>query len=398
MKQKTMYYAICMVMGLSFNLMFTAAALYRIDVAKLDIHQLILIGTALEIAVFVFEVPTGIVADLKSRRLSVIIGLFVVGFGFALEALTPYFFVIFLAQILWGFGYTFISGALDSWISDETMDEGIEHTLITGAQFHKAFAFIGILVAGLLGMISLRLAIYVASGLFIFIGFVSLSFMKEDHFTKTPHQYPLLKEYYIQLVKGLKHIKNNRILRYMFVAMLFFGLYSEGIDRTNEIHILDNLGFRGFLDLPAIWVLAIIAAMIELMGLGLLGIVKRYAKSGRHITLWAVNFTGMMIVGILLFAFIENPYIALFGFLFFSFSRQGTYPLLNAILVKNIPSKIKATVLSSFGQLDAIGQLLSGAIMVGISVGFGLRNMYLFTAILLFVPLFALLGTKKFQV
>lgn len=392
-----MYYLIKIVMGVSFNMMFTAAALYRIDIAQLEIYQLILIGTALEIAVFVFEVPTGIVADLKSRRLSVIIGLFVVGLGFMIEALTPYFIVIFLSQIIWGFGYTFISGALDSWISDETKDVNIEHTIITGAQLNKGFAFLGIILAGLIGMISLKLAIYLSGGLFIIMGFIALLYMKEEHFVKSKHTDGFIKQYYVQLTKGLMHIRTNKVLRYMFIAMLFFGLYSEGIDRTFELNILDNLGFRSIIDLPAIWILAIVASIIELSGLFILSVVKRYAKNGKHIVLWAVNFTGMMIAGVLIFALVKDPYIAVFGFLFFSFSREGTYPLLSTILVKNTPSQIKATVLSSFGQLDAIGQLLSGAIMVGISVWFGLTNMYLITALLLVVPLLALSKIKVLQ-
>lgn len=392
-----MYYLIKIIMGISFNMMFTVTALYRIDIAQLEIYQLILIGTALEIAVFVFEVPTGIVADLKSRRLSVVIGLFIIGFGFMIEALTPYFIVIFMSQIIWGFGYTFISGALDSWISDETKDVGIEHTIITGAQLNKGFAFLGIVLAGVIGMISLKLGIYISSGLFILMGVIAALYMKEEHFTKIEHDEGFLHQYYGQLVNGIKHIRTNKVLRYMFIAMLFFGLYSEGIDRTFELNILDNLGFRTILNMPAIWILAIVAATIELSGLLILSVVKRYAKNGRHIVLWAVNFTGMMVVGVLIFAFVKNPYIAVFGFLFFSFSREGTYPLLNTILIKNTPSKIKATVLSSFGQLDAIGQLLSGAIMVGISVSFGLTNMYLVTAILLLVPLISLSKIKTIQ-
>ncbi|MFP4286767.1 MAG: MFS transporter [Candidatus Izemoplasmataceae bacterium] len=397
MDQVKMYYLIRMIMGISFNLMFTASALYRIDIAQLEIYELILIGTALEIAVFVFEVPTGIIADLKSRRMSVIIGLFIIGIGFSIEALTPYFEIIFLSQVVWGFGYTFISGALDSWISDETKNHRIEHTIITGAQFNKIFAFLGIILAGVIGMYNLRVAIYIASGLFVMMGFMALIYMKEDHFTKTPHHEGFIKGYYIQLVDGLKHIKTNKILRYMFVAMLFFGLYSEGIDRTFEINILDNLGFRNLIDIPPIWILAIVASAIELMGVGILVVVKRYAKSGKHVALWAVNFTGMMIVGILVFAFINNPYIAVFGFLFFSFSREGTYPLLNAIMIRNTPSYVKATVLSSFGQLDAIGQLLSGALMVFVSFMYGLNLMYLVTALLLIVPFIALSKTVKFN-
>jgi DHA3 family tetracycline resistance protein-like MFS transporter len=48
------------------------------------------VGTVLEVAVFLFEIPTGLLSDLKSRRLSVIIGFLFVGFGFLVEGLFPY--------------------------------------------------------------------------------------------------------------------------------------------------------------------------------------------------------------------------------------------------------------------------------------------------------------------
>jgi DHA3 family tetracycline resistance protein-like MFS transporter len=56
------------------TMMMTSAIVYRIDDAKLLPYQLILLGTALEIAVIFFEVPTGIVADKHSRKLSVVLG------------------------------------------------------------------------------------------------------------------------------------------------------------------------------------------------------------------------------------------------------------------------------------------------------------------------------------
>jgi hypothetical protein len=43
--------------------------------------------------------------------------------------------------------------------------------------------------------------------------------------------------------------------------------------------------------------------------------------------------------------------------------------------------------MSSFGQLDAIGQLLSGGLMVMISLWFDIKGLYLITALLLVVPI-----------
>ena len=395
MKPQRLYILLSSVMGFAFHMMFTAAALYRIDIALLKPYQLILLGTALEIAIFIFETPTGVVADLKSRRLSVIIGLFIIGFGFLVEIVSIYFIVIFFSQIIWGLGYTFISGALDSWVSDETDNIKIENTMIAAAQYRKFFSIFGIVIAAVIGMYSIRFAIAISGIVFISLGFFCLIYMKETKFTKVIHEEGMFKSYFIHLTKGFKHIKATRIIRIMFVIMLFFGLYSEGIDRTYELHILDNLQFRNFLSLPPIWIIAIINGFIAIIGFVLLDIVKRYVDKGKHLLLWSINFTMMMIIGLLLFTYFPNQYIALFGFIFFSISREGTYPLLNSILLKNTPSKIKATVLSFFGQLDAIGQLLSGAIMVSLSLIFGFSGMYLVTAIFLFIPVIFLFKLQK---
>lgn len=387
MNTKKIYIILRSVMGLAFNMSFMATAIYRIDIANLEIYQLILVGSALEIAIFLFEVPTGVVADLKSRRLSIIIGLFIIGLGFIIEILTPFFVVIVLSQIIWGLGYTFISGALDSWVSDETKNLQIEHTLITGAQMHKLFSILGIILAAVIGMFDIRIAILTSGLIFFVLGVFTMLTMREDHFVKHPYVDPLWKQYFSQLGEAFTHVKSNKVLKIMIIIMLFFGLYSEGIDRTHERYILNDLNMRVYFDVAPIWILSIINAIIAITGYLVLHIVKKYITKGHHVVLWALNFTIMMVVGILLFAFLPFEYIAVVGFMFFTINREATYPLLNTILVRSIPSKIKATVLSGFGQLDAIGQLFSGAVMVGVTFLVGLEGMYLFTALLLVVPI-----------
>jgi DHA3 family tetracycline resistance protein-like MFS transporter len=68
----------------------------------------VLVGTVLELAVLIFEVPTGVLADTYNRRLLVIVGFFLVGAGFMLEGSIPIFVAVLIAQVIWGTGYTFI--------------------------------------------------------------------------------------------------------------------------------------------------------------------------------------------------------------------------------------------------------------------------------------------------
>jgi DHA3 family tetracycline resistance protein-like MFS transporter len=106
-----------------FSMMFVTMSLYEATVAGLTPLQLVLVGTAVELSIFVFEVPTGVVADVYSRRLSIIIGYLLMGVGFLVEGLFPAFLPILLAQVVWGLGYTFTSGATQAWITDEIGEE-----------------------------------------------------------------------------------------------------------------------------------------------------------------------------------------------------------------------------------------------------------------------------------
>ncbi len=86
-----------------FNyLVFTVSAVYQVNVVGLNPLQLVLVGTAMEATVFLCEIPTGVLADVYSRRLSIIIGTFLIGASYLLEGIYPLFTVVLLAQVLWG--------------------------------------------------------------------------------------------------------------------------------------------------------------------------------------------------------------------------------------------------------------------------------------------------------
>ncbi len=78
-------------------MMFVTLSLYEATLAGLAAFQLVLVGTTLGISAFVFEIPTGIVADVYSRCTSIIIGYLLMGVGFLVEGLFPMFLPIPLA-------------------------------------------------------------------------------------------------------------------------------------------------------------------------------------------------------------------------------------------------------------------------------------------------------------
>jgi len=398
MKERNQYLWISALMSYGFLLYFTASAIYRIDVAMLKPYELIFLGTALEISIFLFEIPTGILADLKSRKLSIFIGLFIVSLGLFLETSSTLFWVIFLSQSLWGFGYTFISGALSAWVSDETKNEGIEQTFVKAAKYKKAAVVLGIFSAAMIGSVSVRGAMIFSGMLFFGLSIYVFFFVKEQLFVPVNHHTSVVKSYGIQLIKGAKHIWKNKILRVFWVVVFLLGLYSEGIDRLNELFILDEIGLRNTLNqVSPIWITSIVAMMIALLGFVLLSIVEKHVHKAKYAYTWLIYFTMMMIGGLLIFTYLDSAYIAVSGFIVFQIVREAKEPLMELILVRETPTAIKATVLSTMSQTDAIGQLISGPLMAWISFQFSMQSAFLTATMIIGVALIFLVLLKWFS-
>lgn len=378
------------ILNLAMTMMMTAAIVYRIDLAKLEPYQLILLGTALEIAVIFFEVPTGVVADKYSRKLSVVIGYIIIGLGFFVELLTLDFIWIFIAQIIWGFGYTFISGALDAWVSDETDNQNIEHTFIKANTISKIMTIIGIIGAFGLGIIDVRLPMFVSGILYILLSLFLMIYMKEHAFRKKMdhsmvHQFKL----------GIKHIFKHPMLKIFVVTAFLLGLYSEGIDRLEEFIILDKVDMTFLKDLPSIYIVSMMHMMMAILGVIMLLIVKRYVKEGMKTYQWFFVLILLMSLGLFVFAYMDNAYVSLLGFFFFRMTRQGIDPLYTSVMARQTPSNIKATVMSTFGQIDGIGQILSGILMTTLAFVLGTQAILTATASILLVVAYTIFKMIK---
>ncbi|HLH61053.1 MAG TPA: MFS transporter [Ktedonobacteraceae bacterium] len=131
-------YGVYLILSGAYSLFFatitTINLVYQIEIAKLNPLQLVLVGTALETVAFLCQVPTGILADVFSRRLSVIFGLSLLGAAFVIEGSFPNFVVIMVAQALFGIGATFMNGAEQAWITGEVGEERVGHVFIRSTQ------------------------------------------------------------------------------------------------------------------------------------------------------------------------------------------------------------------------------------------------------------------------
>ena len=143
-KAYSVYLLFRFVFSLAASMSTVLSIVYHLEVVQLDAFQLVLVGTVLETSCFLFEIPTGVVADLYSRRRSVLIGMFLYGLGFLMEGALPWFAPVLLAQVVWGCGDTFITGALEAWIASEEEDKPIDKVFLRGSQMGQIGGVLGV--------------------------------------------------------------------------------------------------------------------------------------------------------------------------------------------------------------------------------------------------------------
>jgi len=349
--------------SLFFSMIFVVTSFYEASVAGLSGLQLVLVGTTVELTILLFEIPTGVVADAYSRRLSIIIGYFIMGLGFIIEGSFPAFAPIILAQVFWGVGYTFTSGATQAWLSDEIGEAEANRTLIRTNKYELAGALAGMLLAIPLGNVAVNLPILAGGCAVSGLAFVLAVLMPEKGFHPTraedrntwQHMGDIFK-------KGVGVVRTRPALLAILGVGLVFGLYSEGWDRLWVKFLVDHF------TLPSIWGLneAAFFGLLRAGGMVLAIVVTRLfekrldSSNPAAVARAMMGLTGLLALGIIVFALSPLLVISIAAVWLVSITRNVMGPLYDAWVNQRLDSDTRATVISMSGQVDAIGQIASG--------------------------------------
>lgn len=352
--------------SLFFTLVFTVSSVYYIQNINMSPLQLVLVGTALETSCFLFEIPTGIVADAYSRRLSLIIGLLLIGAGFLLEGIISTYLAVMAAQVLWGVGSTFLSGADNAWAADEMGEEKLEGVLLASAKVSQLCSLIGIILSTLLANISVRLPIAAGGALFFLLAVFLSLFMPEEHFKPADNENKnSWHKMFHTFIKGIEAVKKRKMLKLMLIISLFYGLYSEGFDRLWTAHFIKDTVIPDIPGLQQVTWFGIINGCAMVFTMIAVGYAEKKAKAGERkkgaSVLLIIN--AVYAASILLFGLSNNFALALFIYWSCYVLRRVIEPLYNAWANSYIESEVRATVLSTIGQMDAMGQVLGGPVL-----------------------------------
>jgi DHA3 family tetracycline resistance protein-like MFS transporter len=370
------------------------SALYRIREVGLNPLQLVLVGTALEVSAFVFEIPTGVVADTVSRRLSVIVGTAIIGVGFILEGAVPVFSVVLLAQVIWGLGFTFTSGATEAWLADELQDDvATARALLRGTQVRQLASLMGIVAAVALASVDLSLPLIVGGIGYLLVAVGLMVFMPETGFHRVAEaERDTWHDMKATLDHGIALVRRNRVLVALFGAVFFFGAFSEAFDRLWEALILTDFEFPSFPNWSVVVWFGVIDAVAMLLSIFVAGAVRKRVTAGTivHIPALLTGLALLLSAAVIGLGLAGQFAVAVALYQAAILLRVVHGPLLTAWLNEQLESRSRATVLSMQSQSDALGQVVGGPILgwiataVSLSVAFVVAGVFLMPAVLLY--------------
>ncbi|MDX1612613.1 MAG: MFS transporter, partial [Candidatus Thermoplasmatota archaeon] len=251
---------------LSASLIWGVNTLFLLD-AGLTLFETFLANAAFTAGMVAFEVPTGVVADTRGRRISFLASLIFlvlgtlayVGLAWMGQGLWPFV----AASIVLGLGFTFYSGAVDAWVVDALQatgyDGSVDQVFARSGQVTGAAMLVGTVSGGLLGQLDLAYPFLVRIALLVALFLLARQVMHDIGFQTRPLALARVGEEMRTILKAsLQHGWGQGSVRLlMLLAFLQFGFLAWGWYAWQP-YFLELLGR------DLVWVAGIIAALISL--------------------------------------------------------------------------------------------------------------------------------------
>jgi MFS family permease len=353
------YLVITGLFTLSASLIWGINTLFLLE-AGLTIFEVFVANAAFTAAMALFEIPTGVVADTRGRRVSFLLSESTLAVGtlayVGVAAIDGGLLLFCLAGVILGLGYTFYSGAVEAWLVDALKATGYQRELdgvFARASMVASIAMIvGTVGGGLLGQVDLALP-YVARAVLVLMAFaVGFRTMHDIGFTpRTMRLRGIVGEMRKVGRAGITYGWRKPAVRLLvmesFLAMGFFSWAWYAW----QPYFLELYGS------DAIWLAGVIAALFALAGIAGNALVGRLAVPGRRrttILLWAAGILSATMVAT---GAIRSFWITVPVFLLGGVAGGVLQPVRQTYLHHSIPTSERATLVSFDALVGSVGSI-----------------------------------------
>ena len=323
--------------------------------------QLLLLGTAKEVTILLVEIPTGVVADIRSRRLSVISSFVICGIAVIGAGLANGFVLLVLTQVLWAFGSTFRSGAETAWFTDEVGSiDIVDRVLPRRGRVEAVGSMVGLVATAVLASIAgLSVALVTVGALLMVWGLVLVARMPETGFHR--HEASARARFGALLGEGVAASRQPG-LRVLLIVTVIAGVASEAVDRLHVAR-LDQIGLQDTGIDPALLIGS--AAVFESIGAIILLFLLGSRFAGRQLVQIMVGLNIVTGLGVAVLARVDLLAIALGAVIAQGMVRSVARTVTTGWTNHFTDRSNRATVHSFVGQAQSLGEI-SGGIALGV--------------------------------
>jgi len=305
-----------------------------------------------------FEVPTGVIADVRGRRFSYLLGTLTLTISTALYVLLWRIHAPFvawaMASVLLGFGFTFFSGAVQAWLVDALKSTGftgaLESVFAKGEIAEGVAMLIGAVAGGYLAQVtSLAVPYMVRAGLLVVTFVLAVVLMRDIGFS--PRRGAQISEEVRRVLRGaIAYGLANPPVRPVMLANFFTDGVSIFAFYAMQPYLLQLYG-----DPKAYGIAGFAAAIVggaQIVGGLLVPHLGRVFRRRTTVLIVAVAMSTAVLglIGISPGFWLTTGLLMLWGLLF-----STVMPVRQAYLNGLIPSEQRATVLSFESLIGSSG-------------------------------------------
>lgn len=388
------YFATAGLWTLAAALIWGVNTLFLLD-AGLDIFGVFIANAAFTLGSVLFEIPTGVLADTRGRRVSFLLSvaiLFASTLGYVAVAEFGGGLIAFcLVSIVMGLGFTFYSGAVEAWLVDAlkaTDYKGsLDRVFARGSMIVGAAMLVGAVAGGFLGGLDLSFPFIARAALLVVVFALAFWGMHDVGFTPRALQLSQLpREIRTVARSSISFGWGNRSVRLlMAVSFIQFGFLSWGFYAWQP-YFLELLGR------DAVWVAGVVAALISLSmiaGNMLVDWFSRFCGKRTTMLFWAAAIQTIAAMGV---GIAGDFWLAVLCLTIVTGAMGVTGPVKQAYLHQLIPTEQRATVISfdsmmgsaggivgqtSLGFLSRARSISDGYVMGGLATIFALPVVFL---------------------
>lgn len=304
-----------------------------------------------------FEIPTGVIADVRGRRLSYLLGTATLAISTLLYLLmwrthAP-FWGWAVTSMLLGFGFTFFSGAVQAWLVDALHATGFEgdlESVFAKGKIVEGIAMLGgAVMGGILAQFTNLGVPYVARAVALAVSFVlAFAWMRDRGFTprRSSSKTVLREAFRIGLA--------NPRVRWVMLANFFTDGVSIYAFYAMQPHLLQLYG-----NPDAYWVAGLAAAIVggaQIGGGFLVTHVSRLARRRTNVLALAVVVSTLVLVAVGTFPafWLAITLLAVWGLVF-----AMVMPVRQAYINSLVDSQQRATVISFDSLTGSVGGVLA---------------------------------------